>query len=64
MRGDMMAVPIFAAFVLGALLVAPDLPVGGAVAAALPGFLALVPLIFRYSRILWMHIDQVLLSQD
>ncbi len=35
----------------------PDWSLENAIFLAIPPFLLLVPLIFRYSRVLWMHID-------
>jgi uncharacterized protein (DUF983 family) len=60
----MIAVPTLASIVLVVQAAAPSLTVGWSVAAALPPFLALIPPIFRYSRILWMHLDRVLLSGE
>jgi uncharacterized protein (DUF983 family) len=59
----MIAVPLLAGIVLAVQSAAPSLSVGWTVVAGLPPFLLLVPLIFRYSRILWMHLDLALLSE-
>lgn len=58
------AVPILAVIVLGAQAAAPSLSVGWSVVIALPPFLLLAPVIQRYSRIIWMHVDRVLMPEE
>lgn len=51
-----LAVPILAAMVI-ALIVVGGLDVVVALIIGNTGYLALVPFIFRYSRVLWLHLD-------
>ncbi len=41
-------------------LLLPGLSETGVLAAAMPLFLPFVPLLFRYSRVIWMHLDWAL----
>jgi uncharacterized protein (DUF983 family) len=52
-----LSVPSYALFVLAILKLWPQVSLPAACVAALPPFLALVPLIYRYSRVLWLHFD-------
>ena len=58
------AVAILAGIVLGVQATAPRLSLGWTMAAGLPFFLLLAPGIFRYSRIIWMHVDRVLMPGE
>lgn len=51
-----LAVPILAAIVIGLILVAGLDPVV-ALLLGNTAYLALVPFIFRYSRVVWLHLD-------
>ena len=52
-----MAIGMLAVLTLVVELLAPVLPPLGALAISLPIFLLLVPLLFRYSRVIWMHLN-------
>jgi uncharacterized protein (DUF983 family) len=52
-----MAVPAYALPVVLLHLFLPDWPDARVLGAALAIFLPFVPLLFRYSRIFWMHFD-------
>jgi uncharacterized protein (DUF983 family) len=53
-----LAVPVIALCVAAVDLVAPRLSFGASMALAAVLFLPFVPALFRYSRILWIHLDQ------
>ena len=53
-----LAVPVMAVCVAAVLLLAPQLSFWATVAAATVLFLPFVPALFRYSRIIWIHLDQ------
>lgn len=53
-----LAIPTYAGLVLGLAAWVPGLSLFWALLAALPPFLLLVPIIFRYSRIGWMYFDR------
>ena len=53
-----LALPVMVVCVAAVYLVAPTLSFGATVAAATVLFLPFVPALFRYSRILWIHLDQ------
>lgn len=53
------AVPIIAALTAALWYgVVPSWPLQGVVLLAAVFFLPLVPLVFRYSRLIWMHLDR------
>lgn len=52
-----LAVPIYAGLALAVHLLRPAWSETRFLAAALALFLPLAPLLFRYSRVLWMHLD-------
>ncbi len=54
----MLALPVVAVCALLVYLVAPGLSFEATIGIAALLFLPFVPLIFRYSRILWIHLDQ------
>jgi len=56
----MLALPVMAACVLAVYLIAPHLSFEATIAVAALLFLPFVPLLFRYSRILWIHLDQTI----
>lgn len=53
-----MAVGAYAGLVLLFQRLLPGLSPAAALGAAFPPFLLLVPVIFRYSRVIWMHFDR------
>lgn len=53
-----MGIPLIALFTLAVYLVRPGWRLWQDVLAAWVLFLPLVPLVFRYSRVLWIHLDQ------
>jgi len=53
-----LALPVLGVWVAAVYLLAPALPFGASVAVAVLLFLPFVPAIFRYSRILFIHLDQ------
>ena len=53
-----MAVGAYAGLVLLFQRLLPALSPAAALGAAFPPFLLLVPVIFRYSRVIWMHFDR------
>ena len=55
-----LAVPAYAAVAVVAGLLFPDRSFESVMAAALLPFLALVPPIHRYSRVIWMHFDRTI----
>jgi len=55
-----LAVPVMAVCAAAVRLLAPGLSFGATVAVAAVLFLPFVPAIFRYSRILWIHLDQTI----
>jgi len=55
-----LAVPIYAAFVLLIEALRPAMSSSLVLLAALPFFLPFAPILYRYSRILWMHLDRTL----
>ena len=54
-----MAVGAYAGLVLLCQRLLPGLSPAAALGAVFPPFLLLVPVIFRYSRIVWMHFDRL-----
>ena len=52
-----LAIPVLGLLAWGVHLLLPEWRWEFAVVIALVPFLFLVPLLFRYSRVLWMHID-------
>jgi uncharacterized protein (DUF983 family) len=56
----MLALPVLAACAGVVYLVAPRLSFEATIGLAALIFLPFVPLIFRYSRILWIHLDQTI----
>src|SRR5215470_13257548 len=54
------AVVLYLALVVLLRVFVPSLTEGIALPAALPLFLPFVPAIFRYSRVIWMHLDWAL----
>jgi len=55
-----LALPVLGICVLAVYLLAPSLSFWASVAAAVVLFLPWVPAIFRYSRIIWIHLDQTI----
>ena len=55
-----LALPVLGICVLAIYLLAPNLSFWAGVAAAVVLFLPWVPAIFRYSRIIWIHLDQTI----
>jgi O-antigen ligase len=55
-----LGIPLIALFTFLAWLVRRDWPIGQLVLAAWLAFLPLVPLVFRYSRILWIYFDRAI----
>ena len=55
-----LAVPLVAALVVLVYLVAPAWRLEWLVLAASVGFLPLMPFVFRWSRILWIHLDRTI----
>lgn len=53
-----LALPVIAVCVAAVYLVAPQLSFEATIAVATVCFLPFVPMLFRYSRILWIHFDQ------
>ena len=53
-----LAVPVMAVCILAVHLIAPDWSFERTVAVGAVGFLPFVPAIFRWSRILWIHLDR------
>ena len=53
-----LSVPMMAVLTMLVRFVAPDWPLGRSVLVAALFFLPLVPAVFRYSRILWIHLDR------
>ncbi len=53
-----MAVPIAAAVAISTGFVFPSWPFEATIAAAFAALVPLSPLLFRYSRILWIHFDR------
>lgn len=53
-----LALPVIALCVAVVYLIAPRLSFGASIAVAAVLFLPFVPALFRYSRILWIHLDQ------
>jgi len=53
-----LALPVMAVCVLVVYLIAPNLSFEATIALAALLFVPFVPLLFRYSRILWIHLDQ------
>jgi uncharacterized protein (DUF983 family) len=51
-----MSLVVFSVLTGVALLLLPSHSPGWALAVAVPLFLALVPILFRYSRVIWMHL--------
>lgn len=54
------AVVLITVFFWGVSLVAPDSSFEKALTMAVALFLLFVPAVFRYSRIIWMHIDRTI----
>jgi hypothetical protein len=59
-----LAVPALVLLTLMAHWLLPGLSGLWILAAAVPFFLPLVPLIFRYSRVIWVHLDRTLDPPD
>jgi hypothetical protein len=59
-----LAVPALALLALGAHWLLPDWSGLWILAAVIPFFLPLAPLIFRYSRVIWVHLDRTLDPPD
>jgi len=59
-----LAVPVMAACAAAVHLVAPGWSFETTIGAAALLFLLFVPAIFRYSRILWIHLDQTVDPSD
>ena len=55
-----LAVPVMAVCAAAVHLIAPQWSFEATVGAAALLFLLFVPVIFRYSRILWIHLDQTI----
>ena len=55
-----LAVLVIAVCAVVVLVVAPQLSFNATVAAVTVLFLPFVPLLFRYSRIIWIHLDQAI----
>jgi uncharacterized protein (DUF983 family) len=55
-----LALPVMGLCVLAVYLLAPNLSFGASVVAAVVLFLPWVPALFRYSRIIWIHLDQTI----
>ena len=55
-----LALPVLGICVLAVYLLAPSLSFWASVAAAVVLFLPWVPAIFRYSRVIWIHLDQTI----
>jgi len=55
-----LALPVMGLCVLAVYLLAPSLSFEASVMAAVVLFLPWVPAIFRYSRIIWIHLDQTI----
>ena len=55
-----LATPVYLLLVLLLKWQFPELSDLWAVAAALPLFVPFVPLVFRYARVIWLHLDQAL----
>ena len=55
-----LGIPIIALLTLAAYLLAPSWHLWQHVLAAWAAFLPLVPVVFRYSRVLWIHLDRFL----
>ena len=53
-----LALPVLALCVAAVYLIAPQLSFESTIALAAVVFLPFVPVLFRYSRILWIHLDQ------
>jgi uncharacterized protein (DUF983 family) len=53
-----LALPVMAVCIAAVYLIAPQLSFEATVALAALCFLPFVPMLFRYSRILWIHLDQ------
>ena len=53
-----LALPVMAICVLAVYLFAPRLSFEASIVVAALLFLPFVPALFRYSRILWIHLDQ------
>ena len=58
-----LAVPILAAMVLALILIAGLDPVAALVIGN-TAYLVLVPFIFRYSRVVWLHLDWLIDPDD
>ena len=52
-----LAIGVFGAMAVGVELAAPALSAAWVLAVSLPPFLVLVPVLFRYSRVIWMHLN-------
>jgi uncharacterized protein (DUF983 family) len=55
-----LGIPLIALFTFLAWLIWRDAPIWRLVLLAWLVFLPLVPLVFRYSRILWIHLDRAI----
>ena len=55
-----LATPVYLLMVMLLKWRDPDLSDLWAMAAALPLFVPFVPLIFRYARVIWLHLDQAM----
>jgi hypothetical protein len=55
-----LAVPVYAGLAGLVALARPAWSFLTVMEAALPPFLALVPFIYRYSRVIWLHFDRTL----
>ena len=53
-----LAVPTYAALVAVVYLLRPRAQIEAIFLGALPAFVLLSPLLFRYSRVIWMHLDR------
>ena len=59
-----LALPVLAGCVAAVHLIAPQLSFEATIALAALCFLPFVPMLFRYSRILWIHLDQTVDPED